>query len=144
MLIHAFRFIDERAFNESMAEADRTSFHNANQLWAFAISIRCATACPGAKDAVEIAWRVFEYHLRVDAQHFGVFSFLIKTWAFLHYDRDYTIFLRDARRLFRIALDKVVPEKDWLKKFNFFDMTPFQARWYALTEYRLTGLQIEL
>jgi hypothetical protein len=65
-----------------------------------------------------MAWKVFEYHLREDMLCVGRTENLIMRTAGLCFDSDYTSLLQDARRPFHIALDKVVPDEDWLENLT--------------------------
>jgi hypothetical protein len=139
-MLGAFRFIDKSTFDEIISTTDWRMIHDANQVWALAIAVRCSTACAYRADAVDMAWKVFEYHLHEDMLCLGRIKNLIMRTASLYFDSDYTALLQDARRLFRIALDKVVPDEDWLDKCNIFDMAPVEAERYARMEYdRLRG-----
>ncbi len=127
MILGAFRFIEESTFDRAVSAVDTGIFHDANQLWALAVAVRCSTACAGRADTVEMAWKIFEYHLHADLLRVGTVKQFIMRSAGLYFNNDYTAVLQEARRLFRIALDKVVPDEDWLQNFNFFRMTPAQA-----------------
>src|SRR5436189_638515 len=109
MVLGSFNFISEDAFQETLPAATRKLFHDANQAWALAIAVRCATACAHEVDIVEMAWMVFEHHIFSDALCVGDISKSIHSRAALYFSSDYSAVLQNARRLFRIALDKVVP-----------------------------------
>jgi hypothetical protein len=51
MMLGAFRLIDKSTFDETISTTDWRMLHDANQVWALAITVRCPTACAYREDA---------------------------------------------------------------------------------------------